>query len=174
MKEPFTSNFVKVHSINESPSWKPSHNTCLKSGPNWNDWAAMLNVKFTDIGLVIWKCYFRVSCKTIGEKNKINIKASQSRWSYLDIFINSAWKFIWTLIQLNGPKLLWFTVNLDVCWLSLCGPFGHKCAIDLDASKYTNTYRSFGQNLTVQRDALPQCIWPILINIHNWTVHMDN
>ena len=29
-------------------------------------------------------------------------------------------------------------------------PFGRPCTVDLDASKYTNMYCSFGQNLAVQ------------------------
>ena len=41
----------------------------------------------------------------------------------------------------------------------LC-PFGRSCTVDLDASKYTNTYRPFGQNLAVQMDALTPGIGP--------------
>ena len=44
-------------------------------------------------------------------------------------------------------------------------PFGRPCTVDLDASKYTNTYRPFGQNFAVQMDALTPCIWTIQINV---------
>ena len=44
-------------------------------------------------------------------------------------------------------------------------PFGRPCTVDLDASKYTNTYCPFGQNLAVQMDALTPCIWTIQIHV---------
>ena len=44
-------------------------------------------------------------------------------------------------------------------------PFGRPCTVDLDASKYTNTYRPFGRNLAVQMDALTPCIWTIQIYV---------
>ena len=51
-------------------------------------------------------------------------------------------------------------------------PFGRPCTVDLDASKYTNTYRPFGLNLAVQMDALTPCIWTIQIHVRGpsiWT-----
>ena len=51
-------------------------------------------------------------------------------------------------------------------------PFGRPCTVDLDASKYTNTYRPFGRNLAVQMDALTPCIWTIQIHVRGpsiWT-----
>ena len=45
-------------------------------------------------------------------------------------------------------------------------PFGSPCTVDLDTSKYTNTYRPFGQKLAIQMDTLTQCIWTIQIHIH--------
>ena len=44
-------------------------------------------------------------------------------------------------------------------------PFGRPCTVDLDASKYTNTYRPFGRNLAVEMDALTPCIWTIQIHV---------
>ena len=48
---------------------------------------------------------------------------------------------------------------------SLNCPFGCPFTVDLDASKYTNTYRPFGQNLAIQMDALTPCIWTIQIHV---------
>ena len=44
-------------------------------------------------------------------------------------------------------------------------PFGRPCTIDLDASKYTNMYCLFGQNLGVKMDALTPCISTIQIHV---------
>ena len=49
-------------------------------------------------------------------------------------------------------------------------PFGRPCTVDLDASKYTNTYRPFGQNLAVQMDALTPCIWTIQIHVRGLSI----
>ena len=55
----------------------------------------------------------------------------------------------------------WFTSTRT----SLNRPFERPCTVDLDASKYTNTYRPFGRNLAVQMDALTPCIWTIQIHV---------
>ena len=49
--------------------------------------------------------------------------------------------------------------------MSLNCPFGRPRTVDLDASKYTNTYRPFGRNLAVQMDALTLFIWTIQIYV---------
>ena len=49
--------------------------------------------------------------------------------------------------------------------MSLNCPFGRPRTVDLDASKYTNTYRPFGRNLAVQMDALTPFIWTIQIHL---------
>ena len=51
-------------------------------------------------------------------------------------------------------------------------PFGRPCTVDLDASKYTNTYRPFGQNLAVQMDALTPCFWTIQIHVRGPSIWM--
>ena len=43
--------------------------------------------------------------------------------------------------------------------------FGRPCTVDLDVSKYTNTYCPFAQNLDVQMNALTPCIWTIQIHV---------
>ena len=48
---------------------------------------------------------------------------------------------------------------------SLNRPFGHPCTIDLNASKYTNMYCPFGQNLAVRMGALTPCFWTIQIYV---------
>ena len=48
--------------------------------------------------------------------------------------------------------------------MSLNCPFGRPRTVDLDASKYTNTYRPFGRDLAVQMDALTPFIWTIQIH----------
>ena len=56
-------------------------------------------------------------------------------------------------------------------------PFGRTCAVVLDASKYTSTYRPFGYNCTVQINTLTPCILNIqiyIIGLSIWTVQMDN
>ena len=56
--------------------------------------------------------------------------------------------------------------------MSLNCPFGRPRTVDLDASKYTNTYRPFGRNLAVQMDALTPFIWTIQIHLRRpsiWT-----
>ena len=66
--------------------------------------------------------------------------------------------------------------------MSLYHPFGLYpfvciCVVVLDASKYTNMYRPFGRNSTVQIKALTPCIWTIQIYVSRpsiWTVQMDD
>ena len=57
-----------------------------------------------------------------------------------------------------------FTRTSLNCPFGLC-PFGRPYTVDLDASKYMNTYRPFGPNLAVQRDALTPCIWIIQMHV---------
>ena len=52
-------------------------------------------------------------------------------------------------------------------------PFGCVSTVDLDASKYSNMYFPFGQNLAVQIDTLTPCIWTIQIHVCGpsiWTI----
>ena len=81
-----------------------------------------------------------------------------SNWAVQITVIHRQFGFTSTQTSLNRPFGL--------------RPFGSPCTVDLEVSKYTNTYRPFGRNLAVQINALTPCIWTIQIHVHGpsiWT-----
>ena len=51
-------------------------------------------------------------------------------------------------------------------------PFERPCALDFDASKHTNMYRPFGQNLALKRSL--DTVYLDHPNTCMWTVHLDD